>query len=498
MITHPSEKITRWLSILLLGLAGALCLRPSNIHWHSSQSFSVVFGRYSTEYSALILTLLLLSVSLYLHEYLRPGTKRGILIKRGLEALLIAGYTLTSCFSMAEYWLHHHPSGAGAGASVDTNNRVVLKQLRRIVPDPEIGLLGPPNVDRPGAKSPNFNLNAIYDYPPWTQADRPVVPYSTDSNGFRNGSSVETADLVVMGDSFTEARGVRREEIWSSVVADQFGYSEINLGYGGYCPQQEEIAFRRYGLSLRPKLVLMQLFLGNNMEDSLGFELWKRSGKSYPDYVRDRAKVPPISPTLELFERFLAKFTKQDAISPDSVMGSFKPIEVSLAGEQLPIAFAHELHLLMKTEEELEGHCGMRPMLEAIERTADACDISSIPFAVCLIPGKLRFYYDYISDSENLSRLIEQQKTVPVKESAEEIERFIRSRWDNQSRVISRFLEHRQIDCIDLTQTFVERVAETGDVLYFPGDTHWNPEGHRLAGLAVANWLRGKRWAPDA
>ena len=487
-----------WPAVLMVLAAMGLAFWTCNIGWHTSQSYLVILGRYSTEYFALIVTLVLAAGALSVHGLLKPGTKAGCFFKGVFEVIMIGGYTLAGCFSLTECWLHHHPSWVQAGASVDANNRAVLNQLRWIVPDPEIGKLPPLNVHKPDTKPSCYPLDAIYDYPPWTRAERRVIPYYTDSNGFRNDYEVETADLVVVGDSFTEAGGVRREEIWSSVVADQIGYSEINLGHGGYCPQQEEIAFRRYGLPRNPKLVLMQLFLGNDMDDSLGFELWKKSGKSYPDYVRDGAKVPPVSPTLELFERFLVNFTKQDAISPDSVMGSFKPIEVSLAGEQLPIAFAHELHLLMKTEEELEGHCGMRPMLEAIERTADACDISSIPFAVCLIPGKLRFYYDYISDSENLSRLIEQQKTVPIKETPEEIERLIRSRWDNQSRVISRFLENRQIHCIDLTQTFVERVAETGDVLYFPGDTHWNPEGHRLAGLAVADWLREKRLAPDA
>ena len=69
----------------------------------------------------------------------------------------------------------------------------------------------------------------------------------TDS-GIHPGS--EQADIVFIGDSFTEAASVAEEDTFVRRVAKASGLKAVNLGRGAYGPQQELIVLKRYGLAL--------------------------------------------------------------------------------------------------------------------------------------------------------------------------------------------------------------------------------------------------------
>jgi hypothetical protein len=49
----------------------------------------------------------------------------------------------------------------------------------------------------------------------------------------------------------------------------------VNLGRGAYGPQQELIVLKRYGLAYRPRVVIWQLFEGNDLADARQFSEWK-------------------------------------------------------------------------------------------------------------------------------------------------------------------------------------------------------------------------------
>ncbi|MGH9905146.1 MAG: hypothetical protein ACRD8U_06115, partial [Pyrinomonadaceae bacterium] len=104
-----------------------------------------------------------------------------------------------------------------------------------------------------------------------------VVDYRTDEQGFRNPDGVRRADVVFIGDSFTEGATVEENDTFVRQVGAASGLSVVNLGRGAYGPQQELIVLERYGLAYRPRVVVWQLFEGNDLPDASLFREWKEN-----------------------------------------------------------------------------------------------------------------------------------------------------------------------------------------------------------------------------
>ncbi len=64
-------------------------------------------------------------------------------------------------------------------------------------------------------------------------------------------------------------------ETFAQRVAAETGMTAVNLGRGAYGPQQELIVLERYGLSYQPRVVVWQLFEGNDLKDVSNFAQWR-------------------------------------------------------------------------------------------------------------------------------------------------------------------------------------------------------------------------------
>jgi hypothetical protein len=101
------------------------------------------------------------------------------------------------------------------------------------------------------------------------------VSYRTDENGFRNAPGTKAADVVFIGDSFTEASWMPEEATFVGRVGAETGLRVVNLGRGAYGPQQELIVLQRFGLAYQPQLVVWQVFEGNDLTDAANFATWR-------------------------------------------------------------------------------------------------------------------------------------------------------------------------------------------------------------------------------
>jgi hypothetical protein len=102
-----------------------------------------------------------------------------------------------------------------------------------------------------------------------------TLRYRTDEQGFRNPPGIKAADLVFIGDSYTEAAGVPEHATFAALAARLTGLRAVNLGRGAYGPQQELIVLRRFGLKYRPRYVVWQLFAGNDLSDAEEYKSWR-------------------------------------------------------------------------------------------------------------------------------------------------------------------------------------------------------------------------------
>lgn len=94
----------------------------------------------------------------------------------------------------------------------------------------------------------------------------PTSP-GVDSNGFRNASVPETADIVTIGDSQTQGINVLPIDAWPSQLATQLGQVVYNMGVQGYGPLQYDKLVDE-ALKLRPKHVVIGLNLADDLSDA--------------------------------------------------------------------------------------------------------------------------------------------------------------------------------------------------------------------------------------
>ena len=88
-----------------------------------------------------------------------------------------------------------------------------------------------------------------------------------DTNGFRNPSVPETADVVTIGDSQTQGINVLPADAWPSQLATQLGQIVYNMGVQGYGPLQYDKLVTE-ALKLRPKHVVIGLNLADDLSDA--------------------------------------------------------------------------------------------------------------------------------------------------------------------------------------------------------------------------------------
>ncbi|NUN97447.1 MAG: SGNH/GDSL hydrolase family protein, partial [Candidatus Omnitrophica bacterium] len=395
------EHLRRYrLPLAFLTAALALALPPSDREWLTKMYYPILFGRYSTARVAWILSLLLMSLTALLRaESLLHSLPREQRWARFRVNLLIPAYTLAAAFGMVEFYFQHNPSRVSGRHDETWVESIVFQRMAERPKDEELGILGTPNMEKDNSELLEYSVPLLYAPAEWNRLPFPRVRYRSDSDGFRNDTQVNQADLVVIGDSFTHAPMIERSEIWSSVLASRLGISELNLGICGYGPQQEARALWRYGIKRGPKLVVMQVFLGNDVQDSLVFKRWKTSGMGYVEFQREQHGVRPIVPTWV----FLANLARQVLPAPgkekwDKTPGWFRPVELQLRDRRIPVGFDPDLRRLLRSEREWSRSEGLDTLILSIMEARAITTRARAKFAVMLIPTKTRVLYDFIAD----------------------------------------------------------------------------------------------------
>jgi hypothetical protein len=126
----------------------------------------------------------------------------------------------------------------------------------------------------------------------YIQENGTTVETVRDELGFCNppGSyRSPTIDLITLGDSFTMCHAVSIEETWASQLAELSGYSVYNLGRAGVGILEYLQLLKKFGLQKSPKLVLMNIYEGNDLRDAERYYRYVRG-------ERDEAEEPPAGP----------------------------------------------------------------------------------------------------------------------------------------------------------------------------------------------------------
>lgn len=294
---------------------------------------------------------------------------------------------------------------------------------------------------------------------------RYVAEYRYDRNGFRNSCDLERAAVVLIGDSFIEGYKVPQEETCSARLSRILAADVANLGQCDYGPTRELIVLRRFGLNLRPRVVVWFFFEGNDLFETEDYEEAMRDWQGYVNRVNGYRNRSFFANALDLVAFWLDQLRWRESDLARRRAGRPLP---RTPGEDVTIYFGkppcevalHELALLEKVQEIL---------LDA----KSTCAANGIELLVANVPTKLRVYQDlctFPKDSE-----------VPG--------------WklNDVPKRLGRWCETADIEYVDLTAA-LKSAAREGTLVYLVDDPHWSAQGHALVAEEIAESIRKAGW----
>lgn len=292
-----------------------------------------------------------------------------------------------------------------------------------------------------------------------------VITFETDRDGFHNNEDLPQADVVVIGDSFTEAGNLPSTNNLAVLLGRRLGVKSRNLGRAGYTAPTELIVLKKYGMSCRPKLVVWQIAESNDLSESVDYEKWIADGR--PPYIgvwkkprQSRADAwPERSPTHVLFNLF-----RNHDPHPWPYGGVFKDRN----GDEHPIRFVWESAL----DQPALGHPGWNTFSRALLEGAELCRTNGVRLIVVMIPMKYRILGpntaqppDGIAKTTSAPGFRESTALGPV---------------------LQAFCATNGVEFIDATAELQKRAA-AGELVCLPFDTHLSSLGHQaLADLVMA------------
>lgn len=251
---------------------------------------NAIWGRFGPLESLGLIGLLLATVAAILFTVFRPKKKFWFRFLATGVGFVLAWFLLEA---IAWIWPIRHA----------LDNPFFLTDKSSNVGD--IPIHRPPHIHWVGQSRGDLAIATDADDPAATQ-----VTFRTDADGFRNETDERQADILFLGDSFTEAGSVNLEETFAFRIGKALKRPIRNMGRAGLCPPAELAVLARYGYQVRPKVIVWQITEANDLEDTSAYLQWLGAGR--PRYVSADSRGLPTrqeawrrrSPSLTLFRLF--------------------------------------------------------------------------------------------------------------------------------------------------------------------------------------------------
>lgn len=287
------------------------------------------------------------------------------------------------------------------------------------------------------------------------------IVFKTDSFGFRNSEEIpdhEAYDLIVLGDSFGVGNGTTQESTWVALLQRRYGLRTYNLSMAG-SPWQSyvHLATEITRLQVHERsIVLLTLFSGNDLDEYY--------------YHRDveLSDLPWNGIAARLGAR-IATFTRRSPIR-QMVSGllhrnrSIADVLVMdfLDGRKMLLFQPHATRM-NRTEAMIRNHPNYDRLLDAIRRIKRIAAEHNSTVVILLLPSKEEVY-EWVLDGS--------------------------PPWTTDTRpsgfatAVGNFCRQSNLSCFDLEPSLVEaseeEFKESGELIYWTDDTHWNEKGHSI------------------
>lgn len=280
------------------------------------------------------------------------------------------------------------------------------------------------------------------------------VRITVNAFGLRNGEPVTAADgrIWIVGDSMAFGWGVEHDERYSSVIERALGAPTYNVASPGadVCGYQALVA--RMPENLKPRAVIVGLILENDIAPYDCRATARRQEEETSSGIDEGVKLDSWIQVKIAMIRYSAlyNFLTVALKRIDIVREALTAIGIIRRGHAYRRAIEDDAldRVIGRTADELAALRAMLPR--------------DTPFAVFITPGRFE-----IKDGDAFYRRLRLET--------------------------GEALEARGLAVIDPFEGFV--AAGFGPT-HFAHDGHWSPLGHRVAGMAIAEWLAGNLRPP--
>jgi len=321
-----------------------------------------------------------------------------------------------------------------------------------------------------------------------------IKPHSGghDAWGFRNRAVPEHADIVAIGDSQTYGCAARSDESWPAQLGELTGRKVYNLSLGGYGPAQYFHLVRNWAVKLRPSLIVLGLYLGNDIAGATHYVYRDERLKQYrrPGFTGDvkskyEREVPEWYGAFAALRRQLSQRSVVYGVVKYSGIGDFvrlaefrrsganrggKLVAIEIEEHGVFTAFTPRTRLNALNLEDADVREGLRLTCELVHGMSELCRENGISFLVCLTPTKETVYGAYLRGERELP-----DHDISVALLANERE---------ANETLTAFLGENRIPFLDLLARLREH-ADTTQLYPRNHDGHPNENGYRVIAEAV-------------
>ena len=316
-----------------------------------------------------------------------------------------------------------------------------------------------------------------------------------DAWGFRNPAVPGSVDIVAIGDSHTFGNTATMSDSWPYVLSRLSGQSVYNMGMGGYGPNQYAHLLSSRALGLKPKTVLVGLYMGDDFENAYlityGLEHWKRlrsqaaRGAEFDIWT----SPPPVSWHKRLRVWLSRNSLLYQLVFHGPLVGNMKgqvqirnaaALHEGAATLDLPDKNILEAFLPRNLLKNLDQNSepvreGMRITFQLLDEMNRLARASGVRFAVVVIPTKEMVFAEYL----------EHAKATPMGAVIDSLlanERIAREKTFH-------FLRSAGIDYVDTLPALRKKVDAQ---LYArtAADMHPGPNGYRVIGETIAEQIK--------
>jgi hypothetical protein len=252
-----------------------------------------------------------------------------------------------------------------------------------------------------------------------------------DAWGFRNSKVPEQADIVSIGDSHTYGNTVRMEDSWPIVLGHLTGHTSYNMGMGGYGPNQYFYLLKTKALTLKPKLIICGLWMGDDFEqayqmsygldywsylrrlpsEKTNYNVWKTEGgaPSWHKQIRIWLSRHSVVYQLVFHGSLLGRLQGETQIKVDPKVDPTVTALI-IPNKHILEAFRPESDLRALDQQNPEIQEGMRITLKLLEDMKAICDQNHIQLMVVAIPTKDSVFAPFFAErpKQRLSGVISQ------------------------------------------------------------------------------------------